>query len=517
MVCPLWTVLEGRERGLSLPSDFDAANGLMQLGIAHSVQDVAYTLGLRPDGLFYILQNCDNGKYYQTFEIPKKKGGTRQIDKPVRGLAMAQERLAAILKHAYTPKSFVHGYVEERSFLTNAQYHEKQKWILNLDIEDFFGSIGFPRVRGLFMSDFFGFNDRVSTILARLTTYRKALPQGAQTSPVLSNIIAHNLDKHLVEIAVKERLKYTRYADDITFSSDRKKIPLSLVRSWEPEYGDREIELGEKLLEAFKSASFRINKSKTRLQLFGERQVVTGLVVNQGANVYRKDISRLRMKLYSAKKYGLNEAAKVWISPTAEASHLWAHIEGWLGHIKQVRGDEDPVLSKLCKQATEIKPDASEWIRRHAEMVREFDLFLSHASEDKPRVRELNKKLEAVGIKVFFDEKSISWGDSIVARINHGLLKSNFFVPFLTNTFVQKGWTNKELNSAISANANRQKRILPICDHDFHIGKNYPILEDVLYKTWPAPTANQEEWLNQITDELLALIEKSKHELKDAP
>ncbi|WP_123619085.1 TIR domain-containing anti-phage reverse transcriptase [Phaeobacter inhibens] len=497
---------------MSLPSDFDPAASLMLLGVAHSVQDVAHALTMPAGGLFYVLQNADNGKYYQSFEIPKKREGTRPIDRPVRGLALAQERLAAVLKQSYRPKSFIHGYVTKRSFLTNAHYHEKQKWVLNIDIEDFFGSIGFARIRGLFMSQFFGFNHRVATILARLTTYKDALPQGARTSPILSNIIAHNLDKHLVEIAVKERLKYSRYADDITFSSSRRKIPPSLVRTWEPEYGDREVILGEKITDAFKTAHFRINPDKTRIQLFRERQVVTGLIVNEGANVYRKDISRLRMKLHSGKKFGLEQAAKVWIEPTATAKDYWAHIEGWLGHIKQVRGDDDPVLSKLCRQAADINPAAPKWIIRHAEMVREFDIFLSHASEDKPRVRKLKKKLEAVGIKVFFDEESITWGDSIVQRINHGLLKSTFFVPFLTNTFAAKGWTNKELNSAISANVNRQKRILPICDHDFHVGKNYPMLEDVLYKTWPKAGPKEDEWLNAITDELLALVEKAKLE-----
>jgi RNA-directed DNA polymerase len=143
-------------------------------------------------------------------------------------------------------------------------------------------------------------------------------------------------------------------------------------------------------------------------------------------------------------------------------------------------------------------------------MVREFDLFLSHASEDKARIRKLNDKLEAVGVKVFFDKKSISWGDSIVQRINHGLLKSTFFVPFLTNTFASKGWTNKELNAAISANVSRQSRILPICDHDFHVGQNYPILEDVLYKTWPKSSQDEDAWLDAVTDELLAMVEKDR-------
>lgn len=504
---------QGKERGLSRTPKFDPESELTWLAMAHSVQDVAHVLGMRPAGLFYVLQNSDNGKYYHSFSIPKKRGGERPISQPTRGLALAQDKLAAILSEHYRPKSFVHGYVAGRSFLTNAKYHEKQKWILNIDIENFFGSINFARVRGLFMSSYFGFNDRVSTILARLTTYQDSLPQGAKTSPIISNIIAHNLDKHLVEIASKERLKYSRYADDITISSSQRKIPNSIVRSWEPEYGDREILLGERLLDAFKQANFKINSEKTRIQLFRERQIVTGLIVNEGANVHRKDVARLRMKLYSCKKFGVAEAARVWIGDGATSDSFWAHVQGWLGFIKQVRGDDDPVLSKLCKQAADINPKVAEWIVRQAEMVREFDLFLSHASEDKARVRKLHSRLEAKGVRVFFDEKSIAWGDSIVDRINYGLLKSTFFVPFLTATFASKGWTNKELNSAISSNVNRKRRILPICDHDFHVGKNYPLLDDILYKVWPKEEKEEDEWLEDISDQLLAMVEKAKQEV----
>ncbi|WP_332872536.1 TIR domain-containing anti-phage reverse transcriptase [Pontibaca salina] len=502
---------QGRERGLGLPNNFNPANAHLLIGFAHSVKDVAGALMMRPDGLFHVIKNTETGKYYKTFEVPKKRGGTRPIDKPLRGLAMAQERFAAVLLEVYNPKSFVHGYVRGRSFLSNAQYHQKQRWILNIDIEDFFGSIGFARVRGLFMSKLFGYNDRVATILARICTYQDRLPQGAKTSPILANLIAHNLDKELISLAAKENLRFSRYADDITFSSSSKKIPRSLIKGWEPEYGDRVVELGERLEEAFRTSSFQINRDKTRIQLFDERQVVTGLIVNQYPNVWRKDIKRLRMKLYSAKNYGMEQAASLWIGAGSKSDAFWSHVEGWLGYIKQVRGEGDPVLSKLCKQAMEANPNSSDWIKEHAHMIHEFDLFLSHASEDKPRVRKLHDKLVGLGVKVFFDESSISWGDSIVEQINIGLMKSNFFVPFLSNTFAEKGWTNKELNSAISININRKGRILPICDHDFHVGQNYPLLADILYESWPSPDADEEAKLSEMADKLLAAAEKAKH------
>lgn len=162
------------------------------------------------------------------------------------------------------------------------------------------------------------------------------------------------------------------------------------------------------------------------------------------------------MILYSAKKYSADEAAKIWIGPSNTSADFWNYICGWLSYFAQVRGAKDAVVAKLCKSSVEAGLTGTEWIIRSAELVREYDVFLFHASEDKPKVRRLKDKLESVGVTVFFDEDSISWGDSLVEKINHGLLKSNFLVPFLSDTFSKKGWTNKELNTAISANINRK-------------------------------------------------------------
>ncbi len=422
---------------------------------------------------------------------------------------MAQERLAAILRATYVPKSHVHGYVCDRSFLTNAQYHVGQKWILNVDIEDFFGSITFPRVRGLFQT-YFGYSDRVATTLARICTYQGKLPQGAKTSPVLANLIAHNLDKSLLAIATKHSLRFSRYADDITFSTSQRRFPPSLVTAWEPLYGDREIQLGGPLKDAFMKAGFRINQTKTRIQRYDERQVVTGLVVNKKANVWRSDIKRLRMKLHSAHKFSADEAAKIWIGPSATQEDFVAHVEGWLAFIRQVRGKNDAVLSKLCQQAVVAGVTQQAWVKELAKTVHEFDVFLSHASEDKPKVRLLRDALEHLGVNVFFDEDSITWGDSIVEKINEGLLRSSFFVPFLSETFAAKGWTNKELNSAITNNVQRKGRILPITDAGFEVEDNYPLLNDILYKSWPAEGPEQSAQIEELADQLLAVIEKNK-------
>lgn len=467
-------------------------------------------MDLDPERFFYVVQHASDGTYYREFEIPKRRGGVRKIASPRKGLALAQDRLSAILAAHYIPKKHVKGYVKGESFLTNAAYHEKQKWILNIDVKDFYPSIGFARIRGLFMSPYFGFNDRVATIIARITTYKNGLPQGASTSPLLANIIANNLDKRLLEVSTKLQLRYTRYADDITISSSKRVVPADIVQSWEPAFGARVVHLGRSIADAFKHAGFEINHSKTRILFPYERQEVTGLIVNRKANVWRRDISRMRMKLHSVRRHGASEAAKIWCDGKADSAKMWSQIVGHLSFIRQVRGADDPVLAKLCKAAVMSGLIEPEWVVRMAEMVREFDVFLSHASEDKDKVRRLKDRLELLGVAVFFDETSIKWGDSIVEKINHGLLRSTYFVPFLSNNFSKKGWTNKELNSAVALNIGRKGRILPIIDCDFSVEDNYPLLNETLYQTWPGKAADETSFIDRVADEILNLIEAQK-------
>jgi RNA-directed DNA polymerase len=382
-------------------------------------------------------------------------------------------------------------------------------WILNIDIKDFYPSITFPRVRGLFLSEYFKLSPRVATILARISTTPNGLPQGARTSPIIANLIAANLDKKLLNIATSAKLKYTRYADDITFSSSRGQVSPAVVQSWEPAFGQRKVHLARDLVEAFRSSGFTINDEKTRLLMSYERQEVTGLIVNKGVNVWRKDVARLRMILYSARKHGADSAAKVWVKDDATADQFWSFVCGWLSFIAQIKGKDDPVVAKLCKMAVLSGLKSPEWIVRSADMVREYDVFLSHATEDKPKIRLLKERLELRGVTVFFDEDSIKWGDSITEKINRGLLKSNFFIPFLSNVFSKKGWTNKELNSAIAMNVMRKGRILPIKDVDFSIAENYPLLNETVYKIWPAE-AEEAAFVEDVADEILALVEAEK-------
>lgn len=274
--------------------------------------------------------------------------------------------------------------------------------------------------------------------------------------------------------------------------------------------GDRKITLGHELALAFKTSGFEVNAEKTRLLFPYERQEVTGLIVNEKVNVWRKDIALLRMKIHSTSKYGWDKAASIWIDKNSQKNALVNHIVGQLSFFRQVRGSDDPVVAKLCRAAVVAGIHHPEWIVKSSEMVKEFDVFLSHASEDKPKVSKIRDQLILNGISVFYDADSIKWGDSIPDKINHGLAKSLFFVPFLSKKFAKKGWTNKELNSAISLNISRKGRILPIIDSDFLVDDNYPLLSDLLYKSWPKQTGEETFFIGEVADNLLALVQAEK-------
>lgn len=471
-------------------------------------QQLAQVLGMDPKKFTYVLRNSDTRIYYHSFSIPKKGGSIRNIDKPIKGLALAQDRLFAFLESHYVPKKHVKGYVRGESFLSNARVHQKPKWVLNMDIQDFFGSITFPRVYGLFLSSYFGCNPIVATCLARICCYQNRLPQGAKTSPIIANMIAHNLDKELIVIARKHNVKYTRYADDITFSSTSKNSYKKLTQNQAKVSGDVAVQLSDEINAAFAKAKFTINPKKTRIQFTNERMEVTGLVVNEKPNIRRRDIARLRMKLHSAKKFGADEAAKLWLEPNSNAKFFWQHIEGWLAFIKQVKGSRDKVLVNFCQRALDQNKNLANWIKEEVEMGMEYDVFISHATEDKDRVRHLHEACLKQNLTVFFDEASIEWGNSIVEKINQGLKTAKFFVPVISKSFAEKSWTNKELNAFINSSIATKSRLLPISLGDFDIGKEYPFIGDILYKKWPIEPEAQTVFLEQTALNLKERVDK---------
>lgn len=190
-----------------------------------SVQSLASMLDVKYERLIYHIYKATDENKYCTFEIPKKTSGTRVINAPSTSLKIIQQRLNEILLKVYAPKPSAYAYLPKKNIVLNARQHKRAKFVLNIDLEDFFGSINFGRVRGMFMAMPYLLPEKVATVLAQICCYKNSLPQGAPTSPIVSNMICARMDSQLQTLAGKHKCYYTRYADDITFSTRLKEFP----------------------------------------------------------------------------------------------------------------------------------------------------------------------------------------------------------------------------------------------------------------------------------------------------
>ena len=263
--------------------------------------DFAKFIGVKLQTLTYLLYIKKIDNCYNTLEIPKKNGDTRTICVPNKNLKKVQKKLYNKLSTYYdeikTQNNFTskisHGFEKNRSIVTNAEVHKNKRYVVNLDLLDFFPSINFGRVRSYFIkNNYFEINDDIATILAQLTCYKGTLPQGAPTSPLIANMICNIMDIRILKIAKKYRLDYTRYADDLTFSTNNKYF----------------LNDYDKFLEDIKNiihrSGFELNSKKTRLLFSNSRQEVTGLVVNKKISVPKEYYKNTRTMAHSLYKNG---------------------------------------------------------------------------------------------------------------------------------------------------------------------------------------------------------------------
>jgi len=270
-------------------------SNLKKLKAASSIFDLAALLGYQPHTFTYLLYSNDPKLDYVQFEIPKKSGGSRVISKPCEKIMALQRKLANLLSECefelggFKKNLPSHGFVKNRSIYTNAVVHRNKRFVLNIDLEDFFGSINFGRVRGFFMSNRnYLLHESVATAIAKIVCHQNKLPQGSPVSPVISNIIGNILDVRISHLAKKNKFSYTRYVDDITLSSNQKDIPADIAY----EVGKNNWHAGIALEATVRGAGFKINHKKTRLQYLQSRREVTGLsvgfVVNTKVEYRRK-------------------------------------------------------------------------------------------------------------------------------------------------------------------------------------------------------------------------------------
>ena len=309
----------------------------------------------------------NRSSHYVSFSISKKNGTRRSIKAPKRVMKKLQRDLLMHIEKFYSPKTSSHGFVTGRSIKTNAQVHSGKKYVFNIDLKDFFESIHFGRVRNLFMAQPFNAPHNVATVMAHICCSDGRLAQGAPTSPLISNMICRKLDAQLQSLAKSGKCHFTRYADDITFSftSTLRHLPKDIVEVSK----DRRAIAGRELEDIIQANGFMINPEKTRLQHQSQRQMVTGLVVNESPNVTR-DFIRLTSSMINAlKRYGPELAeAKYLEILKGEAQDVQARqtirtkenvgdffikvVKGRLNYIQMIRGRGDKVYRRLAYDFT---------------------------------------------------------------------------------------------------------------------------------------------------------------------
>ncbi len=314
---------------------------------------------------------------YKEFPIAKASGKLRLIHAPDNRLKMLQRKLAALLDQLYRIRNPVHGFVPDRSVRSNAEAHINRRYVVNLDLKDFFPSITENRIRGVLRA--LGVDHRVAEIVARLCCYKGSLPQGAPTSPVLSNMICYRLDTVLLQIAKGARAIYTRYADDITFSTFQP--PAGLFEVAIPPSGRISPEaLKVDLQKAVTGNGFAINPDKAHYADRHARRIVTGIKINEFINLDRRYVRNLRAALHSVEKLGLKGAQERFETEYGSTKNLGAHIAGKISWLAFIKGPTDPLVRGIMlrfnncfpEQSLEVKPTEIE-MRNRAVWVVEHD------------------------------------------------------------------------------------------------------------------------------------------------
>ena len=339
---------------------------------------------------------------YHLFNIKKKSGKLRQICAPVEGLKIFQSCLREIFNAYYEPSPNVCGFVNGRSIADGAKRHIGKNYVLNIDLKDFFDSIEYHRVKAMLCCAPFNLRDnRDSTqslpfVIANLCCTpktvtrvdkegkeyecrRSVLPQGAPTSPILTNLICRQLDKKLYLLAKKYHCAYSRYADDITFSANKNIFKV-----------DSEFYMELKHIVEVE-CRLKINEDKTRIQSRRYRQEVTGLVVNKKVNVTKRYVKQIRMWLYLWETYGYEKAQKLFI-------HDYLHDKG---HVKPVTAHIENVLSgKLDYLKMVVGDDSRTYIQLRERYDKLLEVVLMAKSQSKQQIQPKDTETLAEGSSI---------------------------------------------------------------------------------------------------------------------
>lgn len=319
-------------------------------------EQITYGLPITPKVLLHFCNPEISKDRYKSFEIRKKSGGTRIINAPTAQLKSILRLLNIFLQTIYQPGESAMGFTPGRSIVDNAMMHAGHNYVLNIDLKNFFPSVRQARVWKRLQLPPFNFPQEVASVVAGLCCAPNeegtdnVLPQGAPTSPVLTNAICDTLDRRMRGVAKKYGLHYSRYADDMTFSS---------MHNVYQEDGELMTEIHRIVAEQ----GFEMNEKKTRLLRSGERQEVTGLTVNQKANVTRKYVRDLRQILHIWEVEGYKKAYAVFYPHyKKEKGYIKKGepvmenvIEGRLNFLKMVKGDTNLCYLRLRQRYDKLQ------------------------------------------------------------------------------------------------------------------------------------------------------------------
>ena len=337
---------EGVSGGLNDEQSDLAKLAKLELPQISTAAELAAAMGITVNELRFLSYSRAASKvtHYVQFTIPKRTGGQRLISAPMPRLKQAQHWILQNLLEGQWVHDAAHGFRKDRSIVTNAQPHVGAEVVINVDLEDFFPTVTYKRVKGLFRS--FGYSESVATLCALICTEPRTvaldvdgerfhvamterfLPQGAPTSPAITNVLCRAMDKRLSSIASKLGYRYTRYADDLTFSGPRTANPGRLLRRvhWVVEH-----------------EGFSVNLRKTRVLRHARRQEVTGVVVNETCTISRATLKKFRAVLYQIEKDG--PEGKSWGS----SPDVIAAVEGFANYVAMVNPQKGAPLQERAR------------------------------------------------------------------------------------------------------------------------------------------------------------------------
>lgn len=288
---------------------------------------------------------------YRDFCIPKKSGGVRLISAPGKRLKLLQQAVSLMLQSVCEVSAAANGFVAGRSIATNAGVHLDSSVIFNCDLKDFFTSINKEMVVGALRRELKAFrpSDRVIRILSCLTTLprpdgEEVLPQGAPTSPVVSNLVLKPLDRKLTEFAEKNGYRYSRYADDLTFSRRGPFNPALPIKT-------------EAVLSIIREFGLSVNPRKTRLSLKSGRLEVTGLTVGRKINVDRRFVRQLRVLLHLWETRGFDEAQRIYNRDfrSGNETDLSLVVRGKINYMRMIKGSGDSTFRRFRFRYNRLK------------------------------------------------------------------------------------------------------------------------------------------------------------------